>query len=337
MSTDGNVTLAHGSGGKASHELIKKLVLKYFKSSELARLCDGAIIEPKSERLVMTTDSFVIKPLFFPGGDIGKLAVSGTVNDLAVMGAKPLYLSCGFVVEEGFLLGDLERIIRSMAEVAQAAGVEIVTGDLKVTEHGACDGIFVNTTGIGALTKERDMSSRSIEIGDHVLINGTIGDHALAVLSARQAFNFEAKIESDCAALFSLIDLVMQASRGVKFMRDPTRGGVATVLNEIVEGKNFGIQLEESSIPVRRDAKALCEILGFEPIYLANEGKVLIVADPKDSRLILDVMRSHPLGEKAAKIGEVVADSKGKVTLRSSAGGLRIADMLIGEPIPRIC
>lgn len=331
------ITLAHGSGGKASHELIKGLILKYFKSGELSKLKDGAVIGTKSEKLVVTTDSYVIKPLFFPGGDIGKLAVSGTVNDLAVMGAKPLCLSCGFVVEEGFSLSDFERIIRSIAETARAVGVEIVTGDLKVTEHGACDGIFVNTTGIGTLAKDCDMSSRSIEVGDHILVNGTIGDHALSVLAARHAFNFETKIESDCAPLFSLIDAVMRASRGVKFMRDPTRGGVATVLNEITEGKNFGIQLEESALPIRDDAKALCEILGFEPIYLANEGKVLLVVDPKDSRRALDIMRSHPLGGKAAKIGEVVADPKGKVVSRSSVGGLRIVDMLVGEPIPRIC
>jgi len=315
------ISLGHGSGGRLTWDLIKDISKKF----ESVQLTDSALLDA-TQKIAFTTDSFVVHPLFFPGGDIGKLSVCGTVNDLSVMGAKPLFLSCALIIEEGFEEEKLKRIIDSMAKTAKATGVKIVTGDTKVVEKGKADGIFINTSGVGSVSYE----PKKIEEGDEVVINGEIGQHAIAIMTSR--FDLDFDIESDCAPLNGLISSL--PSNGVKFMRDPTRGGIAATLNEAVEDVGVGVELYEEKIPVSEEVKAVCELLGFDPLYLANEGKVVVIA--KDGEEIVRAMRRHPLGKKAEIIGKVTKD-KGKVFLRSLSGGRRIVDMPVADQLPRIC
>jgi hydrogenase expression/formation protein HypE len=328
------ITLAHGSGGQLTHELIKDLFVRQFANPYLSPLTDAAVLSLPDTRIAFTTDSYVIHPLFFPGGNIGKLAVCGTVNDLAVMGAKPLYLACSMVIEEQFEYHTLELITASIAQTAQEAEVTIVTGDTKVVEHGKGDGLFMNTSGIGVCYSALP---QTIAIGDKILINGTLGDHEIAVLSARRELGFDFNIESDCAPLAGLIAQVLKAHSTVKFMRDPTRGGLATVLNEIVEGQRFGIALEESEIPIRDTVQAVCALLGFDPLYLSNEGKVVLVVSAHEANHVLDTMRAHPLGQESRIIGEIVEVPHEMVYLRTTIGGKRVVDMPVGTQLPRIC
>ena len=331
------ISLAHGSGGKLTHNLIKDLFLREFNNPKLQPLTDSAILSINGTSLAFTTDTYTVKPIFFPGGDIGKLAVCGTINDLVVMGAKPLYLSCGLVIEEGLEYHLLEKIISSMRKTAENTGVEIVTGDTKVVEKGKGDEVFINTSGIGIIDKDSQLSQENIKVGDKVILNGPIGDHGIAVLSSREEFGLQTSIESDCAPLNGLVSEILSLSPLIRFMRDPTRGGLATTLNEVVEGKDFGIILEEDQIPVRETVKAICEILGFDPLYIANEGKVVLIAAEKDASRIVEKMRTHPLGKESRIIGEVVTQPTERVCLRTLTGGIRIVDMMVGDQLPRIC
>jgi len=332
------IMLSHGSGGKMMHQLIEDLFISHFKNKILDEQTDSAILSIGSDEIAFTTDSFVIDPLFFPGGNIGKLAVCGTVNDLAVSGAKPLYLSVSFILEEGFPMNELQIIVESLAAEAKKAGVVIVTGDTKVVNKGKCDKLFINTAGIGHIEKEERHISKALNIrsGDVIIINGTIGDHGMAVMNARESFNFKTAVESDCACLNHLIREVLDHAP-VKFMRDPTRGGVATVLNELVGKVGLGIEIEESALPVNNGVKAMCEVLGFDPLHIANEGKVIIVAGEYEGRKILEVLRKNGLGVNSAIIGRFVSDHPGKVVLRNETGGRRIIDSLSGDQLPRIC
>lgn len=336
---DRRILLGHGSGGKLTHELIDNLFVRHFSNPELDRQTDAAVLQLPSTDLAFTTDAFVVDPVFFPGGDIGKLAVCGTVNDLAVSGARPLYISAAFIIEEGFAVADLEQIVISMAAEAKKAGVSIVTGDTKVVDKGKCDKIFITTTGIGSLLKEHLHISEGKKIaeGDKLIINGTIGDHGMAIMSARNQIKLSAPLTSDCASLNGLIDVILQTSDHVRFMRDATRGGLATVLTELCSEKDYGISLEESQLPVREGVRGMCELLGFDPLYVANEGKVLIVTGSEDAQNVLREMRQHKYGKDSAIIGEIVAAHPGKAWLKTSIGGNRIIDMLAGEQLPRIC
>jgi hydrogenase expression/formation protein HypE len=335
---EAKIMLGHGSGGRMMHLLIEDIFIKHFSNNILKEQTDSAILQVGSSEIAFTTDSFVIDPLFFPGGNIGKLAVCGTVNDLAVSGAEPLYLSVSFIIEEGFPIGDLEIIVESLAAEAKKAGVLIVTGDTKVVNKGKCDKLFINTAGIGRITKKDSLISKALNIqaGDVIIINGTIGDHGMAVMNARESFNFKTNVESDCASLNHLIREVLDKS-ALKFMRDPTRGGVATVLNELVGKTKLGIEIEESSLPINPGVKAMCELLGFDPLHIANEGKVLIVADANEGLEILEVLKKHELGKRSSIIGRVVSDHPGKVVLKNETGGRRIVDSLSGDQLPRIC
>ena len=333
-----NILLGHGSGGQMMHELIENLFLKHFGNRILNAQTDAAILPVDSAEMAFTTDSFVIDPLFFPGGDIGKLAVCGTVNDLAVSGAEPLYLSVSFIIEEGFPMKDLEVIVASLAAEAKKAGVLIVTGDTKVVNKGKCDKLFINTAGIGRVSGKDSPVSKALNIGpgDVIIINGMIGDHGMAVMNARESFNFKTTVESDCASLNHLFREVLDKTT-VKFMRDPTRGGVATVLNELAGKIQLGIEIDESALPVGSGVKAMCEILGFDPLHIANEGKVLMVSGEMEGLDILEILKRNALGSKSAVIGRVVRDHPGKVVLKNQTGGRRIIDALSGDQLPRIC
>lgn len=331
------ILLAHGSGGRLSHELIKDLFLRSFDNKFLRKLGDSAIFEKEKIRWAFTTDSYVIRPLFFPGGDIGKLAVCGTINDLAVAGATPLFLSCALIIEEGLEVSTLEKVVYSIKETAEGAGVQIITGDTKVVEHGGADGLFINTSGVGIVRIQENLSPARIEVGDRILINGTLGDHSIATLSRREEFDFQTKLESDCAPLNDLIGTVLSDSQGIKMMRDPTRGGIASILNETASGQAFGIELWEEKIPIKEEVASICEMLGFDPLYLANEGKVVLVAKQEEAEKLLSILRSHPLGKESQIVGKVVPEAKGKVYLRTRIGTRRVVDMLTGEQLPRIC
>jgi hydrogenase expression/formation protein HypE len=333
-----NVLLGHGSGGGMMHELINDVFIKHFGNDILNEQTDSAILSVGSSEISFTTDSFVIDPLFFPGGNIGKLAVCGTVNDIAVSGAEPLYLSVSFIIEEGFPFSDLEVIAESIASEARKAGVLIVTGDTQVVNKGKCDKLFINTAGIGHLKMKNKNTGKALNLqeGDIIIINGYIGDHGMAVMNARESFNFKTLVESDCASLNHLIKKVLD-KYPVKFMRDPTRGGVATVMNELASKTKLGIELSESDLPVSNGVKAMCEILGFDPLHIANEGKVLIVAAEKEGLKIIDLLKNDILGKKSAIIGRVVNEHPGKVVLRNETGGRRIVDSLTGDQLPRIC
>ena len=336
------VTLAHGGGGKAMKDLIDDVFISAFDNALLAPLEDQARLDLGSlakhgDRLAFTTDSFVVDPLFFPGGDIGKLAVCGTVNDLAVGGARPLYLSCAAIVEEGVEIALLRRIASSMAETAGAAGVQVITGDTKVVQKGACDKVFLTTTGIGVIRPEIDMGADRIRPGDIVLVNGVLGDHGAAILGARGDMLLDSPIESDCAPLNGLIDALLAAAPGTRAIRDATRGGVATVLNEFAVAAQLAIEIDERKTPLRTEVKGFCEILGLDPLYLANEGKIVAVVPPAQADAALAAMNAHPFGKGSAAIGEVRLGVPGRVTMRTVFGGTRIVDMLVGEQLPRIC
>jgi hydrogenase expression/formation protein HypE len=332
------ILLGHGSGGRMMHDLISGLFLKHFSNAILDEQSDSAILPVDSAEIAFTTDTFVIDPVFFPGGDIGKLAVCGTVNDLAVAGAEPLYISVSFILEEGLPFSDLERIVESLAAEARKAGVQIVTGDTKVVNKGKCDKIFINTAGIGRIRKEDSLISKGtgVQAGDLILINGTLGDHGMAVMNARESFNFRAKLESDCASLNHLIRRLLYRAP-VKFMRDPTRGGVATVLNELAAKTSLGIEIDENTLPVNGSVRAMAELLGFDPLHIANEGKVIVVATPEDAGILLQTMQEDELGQRSAIIGRMTAEHPGKVILKNETGGKRIIDPLSGDQLPRIC
>jgi len=336
------ITLAHGGGGKAMRDLIDDVFVSVFDNPALAPLDDQARfalsdLTAMGDRLAFTTDSYVVDPLFFPGGDIGKLAVNGTVNDLAVGGARPLYLSCGAIIEEGLSVETLRTIARSMAEAAAACGVAIVTGDTKVVPRGACDKLFINTSGIGVIREGIRLSADNTRPGDVVLVNGVLGDHGAAILNARGDMALSSPVESDCAALHGLIDDVLAAAPSLRFIRDATRGGLATVLNEIALAAGVGIEIQETTTPIREEVKGFCEILGLDPLYLANEGKMVCVAPEEQARAALDAMRANGLGREAAIIGRVTEQRAGRVVMQTTFGGRRIVDMLVGEQLPRIC
>ncbi|WP_425800663.1 hydrogenase expression/formation protein HypE [Desulfitobacterium sp. Sab5] len=327
------IMMAHGSGGRLSHELISTLFQKYLGNSYLDQMNDATVL-PGQAQIAVTTDSFVISPLFFRGGNIGKLAVCGTVNDLAVSGAIPQFLTLALILEEGFPLEKLERIIQSIAGTVSHAGVKIVCGDTKVVERGSADQIFINTTGIG-YRMERLVGPAQIQPGDEILITGTIGDHGIAILSEREGLEFQTPVVSDCAPLNGLIDAFYQP--GVKCMRDPTRGGVATTLNELAQQAGVSMLLEEVNLPVLPSVEGACAMLGLEPLYLANEGKALVIVSPSAAEEVLKKMKNHPLGRYAARIGKVQAENSGRVLLETPLGGKRILGMLEGEHLPRIC
>lgn len=335
--TQDRILLAHGSGGKLSHELVKNVFLPAFDNAELNQLDDRAEITVSGLKLAYSTDSFVVSPPFFPGGDIGKLAVCGTVNDLAMGGAKPLYLSTGFIIEEGLPMEALRAVIASMKKTAEQAGVKIVCGDTKVVEKGAADGIYINTSGIGVVPEGVKISGNLAQPGDKVIINGFIGDHGIAVMAERQGLSFRETVVSDCAPLNGLVEAMLAVTKDIHVLRDPTRGGVATTLNEIAAQSQVGIALKEQAIPVRDQVQAACEILGFDPLYVANEGKLLAIVPAAKVDEVLQAMRAHPYGTDSAVIGEIVREHPGRVVLTTGIGGRRIVDMLVGEQLPRIC
>ena len=328
------ITLDYGSGGKKTARLIEQYIVPALENPALSELGDGAIL-PGGEKLVFSTDSFVVSPRFFPGGDIGKLSVCGTVNDLAMCGGEPKYLSCSFIIEEGLSLGELERIIASMAAAAKKAGVQIVTGDTKVVEKGRGDGIYINTAGVGVL-KYPGLTPKAIRAGDAVLVSGTVGDHGTTVMLTRHGLA-QGELQSDCAALNGLAAALLTAVPETRVLRDPTRGGVATTLNEFIEGTPLGIELEEKTVPVRPAVQAACELLGLDPLYCANEGKLLAVVPEERAEAALAALRSLPEGENAARIGRVTADFPGKLVIRTPLGGRRILQKLSGAQLPRIC
>ena len=328
------ITLDYGSGGKKTARLIEEVLVPAFSNPALNALSDGAILEG-SGKLVFSTDSFVVDPVFFPGGDIGKLAVCGTVNDLAVCGAEPKYLSCAFILEEGFPMADLRRVVASMRDAAEKAGVQIVTGDTKVVEKGRGDKIYINTAGIGFL-QYPGLGPQNIRAGDAVLVSGTVGDHGTAVMLLRSGM-MQGELRSDCAALNDLCRTILETGAGVRVLRDPTRGGVATTLNEFVEGTALGILLEEEKLPVRPQVRAACGMLGLEPLYCANEGKLLAVVDAADAERVLEAMQSTEEGRGAALIGHVTADYPGRLVMQTAFGGKRILQKLTGAQLPRIC
>jgi hydrogenase expression/formation protein HypE len=336
------VTLAHGGGGKAMKDLIDDVFIAPFDNAGLAPLEDQARLDlgafaALGDRLAFTTDSFVVDPLFFPGGDIGKLAVYGTVNDLAVGGAAPMFLSCAVIIEEGVSVDLLRRVTTSMAEAAERSGVKIVTGDTKVVQKGACDKLFITTTGIGAIRAGLDLGAHRARPGDAVIVNGLLGDHGAAILGARGDMALDSAIESDCAPLHGLIADILRAAPGTRALRDATRGGVATVLNEIAAASQVSIEIEETATPIRDEVKAFCEILGLDPLYLANEGKLVAIVPEEEEHAALLAMRGHPLGSGASIIGRTGTGEAGRVTMRTGFGGRRIVDMLVGEQLPRIC
>lgn len=336
MSND-RILLEHGGGGLLSHELIAERFVPLFRNPWLEKLEDGAVAEIDGSRICLTTDSYVVQPPFFPGGDIGSLAVHGTVNDLAVCGATPLFLSAAYILEEGFPLADLDRIVRSMAEAAEKAGVRIVTGDTKVVPRGAADGIFINTSGIGIVRYPGPLSVRSIAPGDAVILSGFLGDHGTAVLSARQDLGLRTAILSDSAPLNGLVAAALDASLRVHCMRDATRGGLGAILAEIAAQSELEITIDEKSIPVREEVRGVCEILGLDPLFLANEGKIALFCPAEEADIVLKAMKEHPLGRDAVLIGAVGNTRKGRLILRTAIGGSRVIDLPTGELVPRIC
>ncbi|MDD2927903.1 MAG: hydrogenase expression/formation protein HypE [Candidatus Omnitrophica bacterium] len=330
------ILLGHGSGGKLMHDFIKETLLKKLNNPILSRLSDSAVIGCEG-KIAFTTDSFVVSPLFFPGGDIGKLAIAGTVNDLVMLGAVPEYISLALVMEEGLEQGLLERVVDSIAFYAKAAGVKIVTGDTKVVEKGAADKLFINTSGIGRLVSKKEFSVKNISCGDKLIITGNIAEHGLAILAKRKELSLRFNIKSDCQALNGLIIPLLKQARGIKFMRDPTRGGLATTLNEITEGSRLGIVIDEKNIPFSAKVRVASELLGIDPLYVANEGKAVLAVDYREADKIIGFLRRHPLGRNARIIGTVVERPRGRVILRTIFNTERVLDMLISEPLPRIC
>ncbi len=333
----GTVDMTHGSGGHATAQLIEALFVRHLDNEILRQANDQAAFDVSAGRMVMSTDSHVVSPLFFPGGDIGALAVHGTINDVAMSGAHPRYLSAAFILEEGFPLADLERIVASMAQAASKAGVPVVTGDTKVVERGKGDGVFITTTAVGVVPDGVKISGNRAQPGDVILVSGTVGDHGVAIMSSRENLAFETCIESDSAALHELVAAMVAAAPDIHCLRDPTRGGLATTLNELAQQSGVGMLLQEDAIPVRSEVAAACELLGLDVLYVANEGKLVCICAPGDALCLLQVMRAHPLGRQAAIIGEVVADVQGFVQMETAFGGRRIVDWLVGEQLPRIC
>jgi len=331
------VLLGHGSGGQLSADLVQQLILPAFSNDTLAGLEDQAVVSLDSSRIAFTTDAFVVQPLFFPGGDIGKLSVHGTINDLAMGGARPIFMSAALILEEGLLMSDLERILESMSRACREAGVLLVTGDTKVVDRGKGDQIFITTSGIGVVPTERDLSIHSARPGDKVVVSGTIGDHGIAIMSVREGIEFETALESDTAPLYELAQVVLSAGPNTRCMRDPTRGGLSSTLNELAAASGVGVTLEESALPIRREVRGACEMLGLDPLYVANEGKLVAVVPEPEAERVVDAMRAHPLGRNATLIGDVVVEHPGRVVLKSAVGGERIVRMLAGEQLPRIC
>ena len=331
------IVLAHGSGGKLSHQLIEKMVLPQFRNELLEPLHDGAIFSLNGERVAFSTDSFVVSPIFFPGGDIGKLAVHGTVNDLAMCGARPLYLSASFILEEGMPMEDFWRVVQSMHAAADDAGVKLVTGDTKVVDRGKADKIFINTSGIGVVPNEVNIHPARATVGDKIIISGPIAVHGIAIMSVREGLEFETEVASDTAPLHELVAAMVAAKIDIHVLRDPTRGGVTSALTEIAQTAKVGMLLNESSIPISEEVKGACEILGLDPLYVANEGKLLAIVATEDADRVLKVLRSHSLASEAAVIGEVVNEHPGLIMMKTRVGGTRVVDMLSGEQLPRIC
>jgi hydrogenase expression/formation protein HypE len=331
------IVLGHGSGGKLTAELIQKIFLPAFYNDTLARLDDQAVLDFNGSRIAFTTDAFVVTPIFFPGGDIGRLAIHGTVNDLAMSGAKPLYIAAAFILEEGLSTEELRRVVDSMRNAAHEAGVQLVTGDTKVVNRGKGDKIFITTTGLGIIDRPLKLSAQRARPGDAVILSGTIGDHGMAIMSQRENLAFEGVIESDTAPLHSLVSAMLDAGENIHCLRDPTRGGVATTLNEIAASSKVGMEIDEKQIPVREAVQGACEILGLDPLYVANEGKLLAVAPAHIADAIVSRMRAHPLGRDARVIGAVVEDHPGMVLMKTGIGGTRVVDVLFGEQLPRIC
>jgi hydrogenase expression/formation protein HypE len=338
------ILLGHGSGGQLSADLIRRLFVPGFGNDVLAALEDQATVSVgvchngvEASRIAFTTDSFVVRPIFFPGGDIGRLAVHGTVNDLAVGGAQPLFLSAAFILEEGLALTDLQRIVASMRAACEEAEVALVTGDTKVVDRGKGDQVFITTSGIGLVPDGRVLSISAARPGDRILVSGTVGDHGIAIMSVREGIEFETVLESDSAPLTGLTRVMLEACPGIRCMRDPTRGGLSSALNELAAASQVGVELTEAALPLRAEVRAACEMLGLDPMYVANEGKLIAVVPPAEADRLVDVMRGHPLGRNAAIIGEVVDDHVGLVTMRSLIGGERVVTMLTGEQLPRIC
>ena len=333
-----SIVMGHGGGGKLGNELVEHLFLPAFRNPALENLGDAAVLDLGSGRVAMSTDSFVVQPLFFPGGSIGELAVNGTVNDLAVSGAEPRFLSASFILEEGFPLAQLAAIVEAMAAAAATAGVKIVTGDTKVVERGHGDGCYINTAGVGVLRPGVTVGPDRAQAGDAVLVSGTIGDHGMAIMSVREGLEFESQIRSDCAALNGLIAEVLDAAGAdVHAMRDPTRGGLASTLNEIAHSSGVGVEIDEPSLPVRTEVQSACELLGLDPVYVANEGKVVFFVAPSAAERVLEVLRAHPLGRDAARIGQVTAQHPGMLVARTGMGANRVIATQIGEQLPRIC
>ena len=329
------ILLAHGSGGRLAHLLVEERFVKPLLNPVLGKLDDAAVVD-FAGRLAFTTDSYVVNPIFFPGGDIGRLAVCGTTNDLAMSGAHPLYLSLSFIIEEGFLLTDLDRIISSIRETTEEAGVRIVTGDTKVVDRGSADKLYINTAGIGVVPEGVSLSGGNAQAGDKVLLSGPIGDHGIAVMSEREGLNFSTKVESDCAPLCKMVEAMIEASPKIHSLRDPTRGGLATTLNELASQSNVRIVIEEERIPVHDEVLAACEMLGFDPIYVANEGKLVALVAASDAELVLAAMRNSKYGKEAVLIGEV-KEGPSRVVMKTSLGTSRLIDMLTGDLLPRIC
>jgi hydrogenase expression/formation protein HypE len=340
------ILLGHGSGGTLSADLIRRVFLAGGANPVLAALEDAAVVPlarggktngHPAPRIAMTTDSFVVRPLFFPGGDIGQLAVHGTVNVLAMSGAEPLFLSSAFILEEGLPMDDLRRIVASMRAACDEAGVALVTGDTKVVDRGKGDGVFIATTGVGLVPEGRRLSIHNARPGDQIIVSGTIGDHGIAIMSVREGLEFETVLESDTAPLADLTRAMLDAAPEIRCLRDPTRGGVSSTVNELAAASEVGVQLDESALPIRPEVRAACEMLGLDPLYVANEGKLLAVVPPDDAERLLEVMRAHPRGRDATIIGQIVADHSGMVVMRSRVGGQRVVTMLAGEQLPRIC
>lgn len=331
------VVLGHGSGGRLSADLLKQVFLPAFRNEVLAALEDQATLTMGVGRIAFTTDSFVVRPLFFPGGDIGQLAVNGTINDLAVGGAKPLYLSAAFIIEEGLEIAELRRVVESMGAACRTAGVQLVTGDTKVVDRGKGDKLFITTSGIGVVPDGLSLSVANARVGDAVIVSGTLGDHGVAVMSVREGLEFETELQSDTAPLHGLVEVMLAQCPGIRCLRDPTRGGLSSSLNEFAAASRVGIRIREANLPVRPEVRGACELLGFDPLYVANEGKLVAVVPADAAASLVSVMRAHPLGRNAAIIGEVVARHPGVVTLKMESGGERLVALLAGEQLPRIC
>ncbi|HEY1583506.1 MAG TPA: hydrogenase expression/formation protein HypE [Chthoniobacterales bacterium] len=331
------IVLAHGSGGRLSHQLISKIIAPHFSNEFLDPLHDGAVFSLGEGKVAFSTDSYVVSPIFFPGGDIGTLAVHGTVNDLAMCGARPRYLSVGFILEEGLPMEDFWRIVQSMRRAADAAGVQLVTGDTKVVDRGKADKIFINTAGVGLVPEGVKIHPSRARRGDRIIISGSIAVHGIAIMSVREGLEFETEIASDTVALNGLVHELLVACRDVHVLRDPTRGGVTSAVTEIAQTAGVGVILQEEAIPIDEEVKGACEILGLDPLYVANEGKLIVIVSPEESEAALAALHKNPLGKKAAVIGEVTAEHPGFVVMRTRVGGTRVVDMLSGEQLPRIC